>query len=185
MEGYEGCIYRWDDIEMAGGYPRQRLNRIAPEDVDPAFGSWLAGLVDGEGCFIFHIMRSGTPKVALTIQLRNDDRAGLVEIRRTLGIGTVCINTRRGRHAMAVWQVQSLYDCLWMARFFEVYPLCLKKARDLGVWAAALRAWVNHAGQNDLRQYATRIRSVRQYKDESVPAVPAVVPDATQERLLP
>lgn len=151
---------------MARRQPRQ--NRIEPEDIDPVWGGWLAGLVDGEGYFMFRLDRKGIPKAKLEINLRSDERAGLVEIKQTLGIGRIFTTTDRAIR----WDVARLNDCLWLARFFELYPLRLKKARDFTIWAAAIRAWANGAARNDLRAYATKIRAVRQFEAE--PYVPTV-----------
>lgn len=169
---------------MRGKKPRQRCNNIDPEDIDPAFGHWLAGFVDGEAHFMFS-MRQGSPEARLSIELRSDDHPLLVEVQRTLGIGTIIHHKNRARgnqHASDRWHVSALHDCLWLARLFELYPLRSKKARDFEVWSAAIRAWANGAGKNDLRDYAERIRATRQFDATPTASVPA--PDAVQNPLL-
>lgn len=70
--------------------------------IDPAFGHWLAGFVDGEGCFYIGRIcnrKKGVEYVnyrcAFTISLRDDDHAVLHEIRDTLGTGRIV--TRKAR----------------------------------------------------------------------------------------
>jgi hypothetical protein len=56
--------------------------------IDPGFGHWFAGFVDGEGCFL--ITRVGKSyRCIFSLHLRGDDRPILEEIHRNLGIGTV------------------------------------------------------------------------------------------------
>ena len=44
--------------------------------LDPRFGDWLAGFVDGEGCFRLHVERNGNYYAChFQIKLRRDDRA--------------------------------------------------------------------------------------------------------------
>jgi hypothetical protein len=120
----------------AGQYP----------EVGPDFGSWLAGFIDGEGCFI--VARGGGPAVRgsyycrFQLKLRDDDVAVLHEIASRTGMGRVVAQrTRMRQHPQAVWQVVTRRDCAALVALLRRYPLRAKKAVDLDIWAVAVRAW--------------------------------------------
>lgn len=120
-----------------------------------ADGHWLAGLVDGEGCF--HLTTDRTRSVrgrgrryrvlnfAFTLALRLDDRATLEQARKILGVGNIGVN-RRGRgpatspnaKPLAGLIVQKHDDLRHVVEFFRAYPLRSKKARDFAIWSRAL-----------------------------------------------
>ena len=110
--------------------------------ISDEFGHWLAGFIDGEGCF--HIKRvggdGGSFICTFIIGLRQDDRPILEEIRERTGLGSLYV-TRRGGRAQVRWEVARKDECVRLAELLQVYPLRAKKARDLAIWVEALRAW--------------------------------------------
>lgn len=118
--------------------------------IDPAFGHWLAGFVDGEGCF--YIARIATTKkgveyvnyrCAFTIGLRDDDRPVVEEIHATLGMGRLVDVKPRGigKRPMVYLQVLNKADVMGLVELFDRYPLRAKKARDYAIWREAVLEW--------------------------------------------
>lgn len=63
---------------------RSWSSKFKESEVDDAFGNWLMGFVDGEGNFQY---REDRKDVVFRINLREDDKAILEEIRNRLGVG--------------------------------------------------------------------------------------------------
>lgn len=152
--------------------------------IDPAFGNWLAGFADGEGCFfigrVTHRNRKGGPdyvnyRCAFTISLRNDDRPILEEIRATLGIGSMGHRAPRnmGVWPMCEWRVKSKPEAVVLVDLFDRYPLRAKKARDYAIWREAVIDWNSrlqgggrHNGRHDwsnLARLHQELKDVRKY----------------------
>lgn len=92
------------------------------EKLDPGFGHWFAGLVDGEGCFMVgrvpisrtNGVPSFTLRIVFTIVLRLDDADVLEYIRDSLGIGNLYpvkfpVKKGRSKPILRFW-VQSVKD---------------------------------------------------------------------------
>lgn len=121
-------------------------------DVPPDFGHWLAGFIDGEGCFsIEHIHRPSRTASCyacrFTLRLRNDDLPILENILLRTGCGKVVRYKDKARaqwwnsKPAAIWHVFSKEDCLRLVALLDEYPLRAKKARDYAVWREAVVAW--------------------------------------------
>lgn len=113
--------------------------------IDPAFGYYFSGLVDGEGCFRIHRVRGGEYySCVFQLKLRKDDRAILETVRSELGIGRLQDVAASGSSKPAtVFIVDSRDDCNKLASFFLDFPLRAKKQRDFFKWLEALDEW-NH-----------------------------------------
>lgn len=119
-----------------------------------AFGHWLSGFVDGEGCFGIYCYRKGKVKsfvgllsFEFAIQLREDDRAILEEIRDYLGCGTVGMTSKAKarKNGMTNARDQVKFTCRDLESLrgkivphFERFPLRGKKAGDFEIWKRAL-----------------------------------------------
>jgi len=109
-------------------------------------GDYIAGFVDGEGCFAlkFHrdvkYKRKDSPvyfywDVEFAILLRQDDYGILEKIKSTLGCGHISI-AKRGSARYAVNDIIDLSEKI--VPFFETHPLYAKKLNDFILWKEAV-----------------------------------------------
>jgi LAGLIDADG endonuclease/Homing endonuclease associated repeat len=113
------------------------LPREGWRTLDPAFGHWLAGLIDGEGSF--KIDCGARPAAQLAISLRDDDTAVLKDIQLQLGLGRVYHIIRRGNaKPQSVWAVGARAETQAMVEVLDRYPLRSKKLRAYGLWRQAV-----------------------------------------------
>ena len=109
------------------------------------FGHWLAGWIDGEGCFLINRMQTAyQPRMRLHV--RDDDAEILDEIVKRTGIGYVARQPARPSHGrrnnpQAEWRVMSKADCVALVELLDRYPLRAKKARDYAIWREAVLYW--------------------------------------------
>lgn len=104
------------------------------------FGHWLAGLIDGEGCFTITPNRPGFV-CRLALSLRQDDAAVLEEIVSRVGLGHL-IRAKTGggnRRPQVQWRVQKKQECLVLCRVLDAFPLRAKKRNDYAVWREAVK----------------------------------------------
>lgn len=117
------------------------------------FGHWLAGFIDGEGCFfISRYERRNGPGFcpAFLLRLRADDRAILEEIVRTTGIGKLTWerresgspSTRPNTSPALGWRVVAKADIRALIEILDRHPLRSKKARDYAIWREAVMYWI-------------------------------------------
>ena len=114
-------------------------------------GDYVAGFVDGEGCFILNFRRdirhdrgkrSGIKPVyfywdiGFAIVLREDDKEILEEIKNTLGCGRVTGPNAKGQVRFQTTDINDLSDK--MVPFFEKYQLYAKKKFDFNLWKEAV-----------------------------------------------
>jgi site-specific DNA-methyltransferase (adenine-specific) len=111
--------------------------------IDPAFGHWLAGFIDGEGCFHIHRKPQGTFDCQFSISLRGDDMPILERCHRMTGLGTLAL-TKTAGNPKARWTVSSKAACLALRDLLRAFPLRAKKAHDFELWSEAVTEWVNH-----------------------------------------
>ena len=123
---------------------------------------WIAGFVAGEGCFSITIQlytdkkprkglwkdkarkcRSNDFRInpSFRINVRQDDRPVLEEVRNRLGVGEIYIQSRKSRTNLeptAHYYVQTMADLLKIKEFFSKTPICSKKQQDFELWCRAL-----------------------------------------------
>ena len=109
-------------------------------------GDYVAGFVDGEGCFALKFRRDIRHErknkpvyfywdIEFVIVLRDDDRELLEMIKNTIGCGRVSISKR----CQARYAVNTLDDLLGIVvPFFDEYKLYGKKRYDFELWKEAL-----------------------------------------------
>lgn len=110
-------------------------------DVD-AFGHWLSGFVDGEGCFTLTVHRTKgkeklfeTPSGRFEILLRGDDSDIIHKIKNYWGVGNIGERKLSSGNPAARYYVGNIPDLVRVViPHFERYPLRAKKARDFPVW---------------------------------------------------
>lgn len=106
---------------------------------------YIAGLVDGEGCFALNFRRDkrherrGRPeyfywKVAFYIVLRKDDQPLLERVRDTLGCGSITVSGQQARYG--IQDMVLLRERI--VPFSLEYRLYGKKWQDFVLWAEAL-----------------------------------------------
>lgn len=83
-----------------------------PQDIDDAFGHWLAGFADGEGSFNIAKNGRGARFCSFRLALHSADLPILEEIQQRLGMGTIWTGHPASQYAArASWSVQSKADC--------------------------------------------------------------------------
>jgi hypothetical protein len=151
--------------------------------MDDAFGHWLAGFIDGEGCFMVYGPEGGHRRCCkFTLKLRGDDVAVLVEIVEKTGIGRVRHQPNKQRTLPQYgWLVDTKADCVALVVLLDRYPLRAKKARDYAIWREGVAEWNRMHG--NLRQDWSRmdrlhraLRAVRHYDNAGMTAEAAVPP---------
>ncbi len=142
---------------------------------DAGFAYWLAGLIDGEGCFLVKRHSRGTHAPTFAIKMRADERGTLERIQRTLNVGTVGLTPGSGgANDQVVWRVQDKAGCQRLVDLLDKYPLRAKKSLDYAIWRDAVLEWSSrprgnrwHGAVNDDRMASlkTRLEVVKRYQD--------------------
>lgn len=110
-------------------------------------GDYIAGFVDGEGCFALKFRRDvrhdrkGSPAyfywaIEFAIMLKSDDTEILRSIKNTLDCGWISNVDKRGLVRYSVSRVDDLLKKV--VPFFELYELHAKKRHDFKLWRKAL-----------------------------------------------
>lgn len=109
-------------------------------------GDFIAGLVDGEGCFALKFRRETKEnrpskaiyfgwQAAFIIALRKDDVGLLEKVQKVLGCGRITFSGNNARY-----HVQSTDDLVnKIVPFFEQYKLFGKKSKDFVLWTEAVK----------------------------------------------
>ena len=148
--------------------------------IEPAFGYWFSGFVDGEGCFRIHKIRNGDYyECHFQIKLRKDDRAILEKIQNILGFGRIQDNLPEGNsEATSSYLVNSKNDCFKLAELFFRFPLQAKKQRDFFKWHEALINWKYQKkgnrwhGKPDvsaMEKNWQEMKEIREYRENPIP----------------
>jgi hypothetical protein len=155
---------------------------ISAENENENTGHYIAGFVDGEGCF--HIESSTRRnnrvyfRAKFIVSVRDDDVGILHEIQKTLGCGIVSRSKkeqkRRGfANPMCRFSVMNVEDLnKKIVPFFQKYFLRAKKSRDFSIWrkAVALLYKVKGKSKNgtgterdrkELKRLNTKLRKTR------------------------
>lgn len=129
--------------------------------------SWLAGFVDGEGCFFispWSAKRGHLP--GLSINLRADDVEILRECQRVFG-GVINLRPGKGNRAPQYrWAVHSKTGLTKLVDYFDTHPLRAKKRRDYAIWREAAITYVNSTcNHSDLPVFKRLLEEGRVYQD--------------------
>jgi hypothetical protein len=123
----------------------------AVEKLEILPGDYIAGFVDGEGCFSLNFRRDVRHErgkrtgiipvyfywdILFAIVLRGDDRDVLEKIKNTLGCETVTGPNTKGQVRFQVTNIYDLSDKI--LPFFERYQLHAKKRYDFDLWKEAV-----------------------------------------------
>ncbi len=110
-------------------------------------GDYIAGFVDGEGCFALTLRRDirherktkpiyYSWKAMFAIVLRNDDFVLLEKIKDALGCGSISFTKNKNQARYQVGDLNELKDKIMP--FFNKYPLLGKKKDDFVLWSEAV-----------------------------------------------
>jgi hypothetical protein len=107
------------------------------------FGHWLAGFVDGEGCFTIVKHHNRSFQCSFVIRLRFDDIEVLRMIQATLGIGIVYDRQKHNSRSKpsCSFVVRTRDQCEVLCRLFTQFPLRAKKSKSFAVWRRAVIRW--------------------------------------------
>ena len=107
--------------------------------MDTNFGNYIAGLIDGEGCFAInkhtqhkHLAAMYYPR--FTIHLRADDTPILLQIQKFLSVGKIYFHNNIERNPMVSYQIDNVKDLMKLIEVLDVCPLRAKKAREYAIW---------------------------------------------------
>lgn len=115
--------------------------------IDRDFGNWLAGFIDGEGCFfIAAVKRKGaggreyyTYRPIFSLTVRDDDEDVVKLIHQVLGVGSLHYYQPSGTGKRVVrLAIQSHDGCATLREVLNNCPLRAKKKRDYEVWCKAV-----------------------------------------------
>jgi hypothetical protein len=140
------------------------------------YGNWLAGFIDGEGCF--QIAQRGNQSktwyCSFTIKLRDDDTELLEEAQRLTDWGHVRrYDGPSFSNPQSVWVITAKEECWALVEFLRAYPLRSRKRNDLFVWEKAVKLWITqrhwskHRGsaafREDMLRFQQELREGRSY----------------------
>lgn len=174
------------------------IGRGLTEQERDAFGYWLSGFVDGEGCFMlvdYYIGKTLAINSRFVITLRKDDLPILKKIRDFFGRGTIRCNLRVRSKPQAVFHIQDAIDLKQaVIPVFDRYHLRAKKSRDFTIWRRAVellaeirsRKWVMIRSKSNARyggslpkwtpeetkillNWCSQLRDIRTYRDPDDP----------------
>lgn len=159
---------------LSGGFMNKRWDSPPAPVIDPAFAYWMAGFIDGEGCFSVHkkhVNGCETFDCQFTLTLRADDRPIVEQMRAALGgIGSIAHrparNTGGGDKDQCRYCVSSKRDCQMLRAVLAAFPLRAKKARDFEIWCQALDAWIDHepgSSWQDMAYFRNALMAVRNF----------------------
>jgi DNA modification methylase len=139
---------------------------------DVALGYWLAGFIDGEGCFLVKGHGRGTYAPTFTLKVRRDDRAALVQAQRFVRAGQVEDVDGGDARPQVRWAVQDREGCQRLVDVLDKYPLRAKKRLDYLLWREAVCEWTDRprgnrwdgpADQSRMVELRDAIRRAREY----------------------
>ncbi|GAF94622.1 unnamed protein product, partial [marine sediment metagenome] len=115
------------------------MNMLNNKNQDSDFLNWLAGFIDGEGCF--SIIKNGRScwRTEFAIKLRDDDTNIINIIHNQLLIGKVrhIKKTELGSPQVS-FVIANKSDSLKLVRILDECPLRAKKKRDYVIWRQAV-----------------------------------------------
>lgn len=145
-----------------------------PSELDPSFGYWIAGFVDGEGHFAI-AKNESTFQCSFRISIRRDDKDILLRIRDFWDEGIVRDTDRNNQSKpQSNLSVSSKEGCLKLVRFFDSFQLRAKKLNDYTIWRDAVLEWNSkekghrYTGKSDWSKMAglkEQSHNVRVYRD--------------------
>ncbi len=144
--------------------------------ITDSFGSWLSGLIDGEGSFsiTYRPAETGVNRdyysCRFSLNLRADDWKTLRMIKEETNLGILHAHHKNYiGNPQVVWTISALRDCFLLCELLDKYPLRSKKIRDYETWKQAVHLWVNHkrgASWEALKPLKERMEEGRKFPTE-------------------
>ena len=132
------------------------------------FFDWLAGFIDGEGCFTIPD-RQGHHAPRFTLVVRDDDQPILEEIVARTGIGRLYRIAASGTsNPQAAWHVESKQGVAQLVRILDAHPLRARKARDYAIWREAVSEWHTFNRPKRLAVLRARLVEGRRYDAQPI-----------------
>ena len=131
---------------------------------------WLAGFVDGEGCFLISVVRQAKNNVGFTVALRfsitqhSRDLKLMEELVRVLGCGSIVMQPKKGTVELVVTKFGDIQDKI--IPIFDQYPLQGAKSlnyRDFckGAQLIKAKAHLTPEGLNQILEIKTGMNKGR------------------------
>ena len=150
--------------------------------MDMNFGHYLAGLIDGEGCFMLnkqtqhkHLSVFYYPRFAL--HMRADEMPILLQIKEFLGVGNVYTSEATHKNPMAVYQIDSGKDCVALVKILDICPLRAKKLDEYKIWRTCVLLKQQKPRHSYLAIGFDELRRLKSYKEGSETIISAPVRD--------
>lgn len=117
---------------------------------DAALGNYMAGLIDGEGCFLIVKKPNGSLGARFRMDLRSDDREVLDELRDATGLGVVKTKHSPSMQSpQVIWEIMRQEDCLKLVEILDACPLRAKKRVDYAHWREFVCWWTSRKAGSD------------------------------------
>lgn len=134
---------------------------------ESAFYNWLAGFIDGEGCFYAAAptveIRYGKfatyIKAEMKISLREDDVAMLQQIKSKIGGRVTFFKKSRS----ASLRINSKKDTMFLMRVLDAHPLRAKKRRDYNIWRGIVLAKLMGVPASEITEELRQLRQVKEF----------------------
>lgn len=143
-------------------------------------GDYIAGFVDGEGCFALKFIREvkhnrkNSPEyfywdAEFAIVLRADDINILFSIQKTLGCGNVNRSLVSNMARYSVHVIDQLQDII--IPFFDKYPLKAKKRLDFNLWREAIAILIKNQQREVIRGAHQKGFAKVQWKEKDIEGI--------------
>ena len=135
--------------------------------VSPADGHFLAGFLEAEGSFGLRLNNGGESwQCQMSLGLRDDDAALLVEMARLTGLGRLNRVSPNGTsNPQVVWRIVRHADCRRLTELLREFPLRGRKRREQETWSQAVDALSNDPRPASAPLAHARIHELRRYVD--------------------
>ncbi len=140
--------------------------------INALWASWFSGFIDGEGYFQIAQETPTYFRMALTIDLREDDEQIVREIQSTLNVGQIYHIFKKADRLKGI---KSADQFRWTCRrpdeileaiipLFDSYPLKTKKSREYKIWRDAAFLIGSSTNAPELERLHRELLAQRKYR---------------------
>ena len=147
-------------------------------EIEPSWGYWFSGFVDGEGYFGTQLKKNKSgnglgvsPRFA--ILLRDDDAEIIMDARNRLHCGILSYRSfNKGVNPQINWVVVAIGECRHiLVPFFDQFPLRAKKKYDYEIWRKIVIAvWDDQhlkGNRAQVLEWVEQLRAVKRYSSRT------------------